>query len=207
MRGLKPSGNRCAQYIKTVASFTDAWIETSNNTKLEISLGRIFYRCVDWNTGDSSDFSSNSVASFTDAWIETKYLGAWKDYDKVASFTDAWIETTVANRTAAILSRIFYRCVDWNHDPTLTTIADVKSHLLQMRGLKLKDILEDDVNESRIFYRCVDWNISAERISRNFNVASFTDAWIETRSKRRLLRIAAVASFTDAWIETYQGRW
>ena len=33
-------------------------------------------------------------------------------------------------------------------------------------------------------------------------VASFTDAWIETRSKRRLLRIAAVASFTDAWIET-----
>ena len=33
-------------------------------------------------------------------------------------------------------------------------------------------------------------------------VASFTDAWIETKSKRRLLRIAAVASFTDAWIET-----
>ena len=35
-------------------------------------------------------------------------------------------------------------------------------------------------------------------------VASFTDAWIET--KRRLLSMAEVrvASFTDAWIETFE---
>ena len=77
-----------------VASFTDAWIETSQNTEIE---------------------PSELVASFTDAWIETTFFVSWIAYlCGVASFTDAWIETTVATRTAAIL----------------------KSHLLQMRGLK-----------------------------------------------------------------------
>ena len=33
-------------------------------------------------------------------------------------------------------------------------------------------------------------------------VASFTDAWIETRNVRHFLRSTRVASFTDAWIET-----
>ena len=52
------------------------------------------------------------VASFTDAWIETFCAAMARFWRLVASFTDAWIETTVATRTAAILSRIFYRCVD-----------------------------------------------------------------------------------------------
>ena len=77
-------------------------------------------------------------------------------------------------------SRIFYRCVDWNKPASF----------------------KRDITAGRIFYRCVDWNIGAERISRYFNVASFTDAWIETG----LMRITGckhlVASFTDAWIET-----
>ena len=56
------------------------------------------------------------------------------------------------------------------------------SHLLQMRGLKL--------NNRRFELECED-------------VASFTDAWIETPGgiAKKLLR--HVASFTDAWIETW----
>ena len=33
-------------------------------------------------------------------------------------------------------------------------------------------------------------------------VASFTDAWIETRTRRANSSHSRVASFTDAWIET-----
>ena len=33
-------------------------------------------------------------------------------------------------------------------------------------------------------------------------VASFTDAWIETRLRAFKIRALEVASFTDAWIET-----
>ena len=33
-------------------------------------------------------------------------------------------------------------------------------------------------------------------------VASFTDAWIETRRRACIIRRLEVASFTDAWIET-----
>ena len=32
---------------KEVASFTDAWIETYLNIDINVSNGRIFYRCVD----------------------------------------------------------------------------------------------------------------------------------------------------------------
>ena len=55
-----------------------------------------------------------------------------------------------------------------------------RSHLLQMRGLKLIS--------GYLFTNCA--------------VASFTDAWIETRLFADHLRITLVASFTDAWIET-----
>ena len=34
------------------------------------------------------------------------------------------------------------------------------------------------------------------------NVASFTDAWIETCVIRQIISVHVVASFTDAWIET-----
>ena len=56
------------------------------------------------------------------------------------------------------LCRIFYRCVDWN------------SHSLNRISL----------NVSRIFYRCVDWNNKNIVCRKPRNVASFTDAWIET---------------------------
>ena len=56
-----------------------------------------------------------------------------------------------------------------------------KSHLLQMRGLKRETDAKVNLSE----------------------VASFTDAWIETAMAQEFFRNAAVASFTDAWIETF----
>ena len=41
-------------------------------------------------------------------------------------------------------------------------------------------------------------------LARNW-VASFVDAWIETKDCARLLKILKVASFVDAWIETKKG--
>ena len=123
---------------------------------------------------------------------------------------------------SALFRRIFYRCVDWNIIAPSCLIL-VLSHLLQMRGLKLLLYLNSFQGDSRIFYRCVDWNF---RSGKNFcvrNVASFTDAWIETRKikgcwnfqSRIFYRcvdwnfycqseryVIGVASFTDAWIET-----
>ena len=57
----------------------------------------------------------------------------------------------------------------------------MESHLLQMRGLKLLKIF---------------W------LKKLINVASFTDAWIETPDRTCSSRDYTVASFTDAWIET-----
>ena len=64
--------------------------------------------------------------------------------------------------------------------PILEKLA-ILSHLLQMRGLKLKSTI-----------------LTSMLIS----VASFTDAWIETCIICRKRKANAVASFTDAWIET-----
>ena len=55
------------------------------------------------------------------------------------------------------------------------------SHLLQMRGLKLATLKQSK-------YR--------------LQVASFTDAWIETFGPLNIAGDMIVASFTDAWIET-----
>ena len=57
----------------------------------------------------------------------------------------------------------------------------MESHLLQMRGLKLKLL-----------------NVVLCKLG----VASFTDAWIETPSSYLKSKEYEVASFTDAWIET-----
>ena len=59
-------------FVREVASFTDAWIETC-------------YWCLRrWLL---------YVASFTDAWIETNWQNDSDTNFLVASFTDAWIET------------------------------------------------------------------------------------------------------------------
>ena len=77
-----------------------------------------------------------------------------------------------------------------------------RSHLLQMRGLKQFYITRRRHYRRRIFYRCVDWNKSYGPGVIACMVASFTDAWIETRLVVNVWFVAAVASFTDAWIET-----
>ena len=166
---------------------------------------RIFYRCVDWNI----------------------------------------LSSTNVGRTN---SRIFYRCVDWNLRERRSFFA-MPSHLLQMRGLKrcaisrvastaLSHLLQMRglkpwlsifyiIFNRRIFYRCVDWNIFIGLGYARPLVASFTDAWIETRCclcedscrESHLLQMRGlkltfavensiwkVASFTDAWIETVRMR-
>ena len=62
----------------------------------------------------------------------------------------------------------------------------MESHLLQMRGLKPSP---------------------TNTITTGINVASFTDAWIETDWLPSPGGIAKVASFTDAWIETLTLIW
>ena len=56
----------------------------------------------------------------------------------------------------------------------------MESHLLQMRGLKLL----------------------VSMVVQTTDVASFTDAWIETIINAKSGNCSEVASFTDAWIET-----
>ena len=107
---------------------------------------RIFYRCVDWNTVSLVKISTRlRVASFTDAWIETSH---WSVVNSVK-----------------------------------------ESHLLQMRGLKLRTAPPSRRHQSRIFYRCVDWNSKERNIMKLRKVASFTDAWIETKENSFCFRI------------------
>ena len=47
MRGLKLPFGLFKAYVSLVASFTDAWIETSGLKNTALTLCRIFYRCVD----------------------------------------------------------------------------------------------------------------------------------------------------------------
>ena len=122
-----------------VASFTDAWIETNSSRSPIIVTGRIFYRCVDWNS--------------------TK----WRRSDGISSrifyrCVDWNVDSDVSRSCSS--SRIFYRCVDWNSLGGTINWNGSKSHLLQMRGLKL-------LFGDRLY-------LFREQ------VASFTDAWIET---------------------------
>ena len=94
MRGLKRDVRRWYYRRESVASFTDAWIETRQQNRRP---------------------HLQKVASFTDAWIETLFEQCAQQLYRVASFTDAWIETLT---------------LIWYISPRL------KSHLLQMRGLK-----------------------------------------------------------------------
>ena len=143
---------------------------------------RIFYRCVDWNYIYCKKVCVYCfVASFTDAWIETISEGVTERPETVASFTDAWIETTVTSLPGCtILSRIFYRCVDWNLIVLLLyLIISVASFTDAWIETKEK-----------------------HRQYQHLKVASFTDAWIETEKQLSRITRKSVASFTDAWIET-----
>ena len=88
------------------------------------------------------------------------------------------------------------RCQCW--------IMETLSHLLQMRGLKLNFRVE--------YYGWLMSHLLQMRGLKHYRkvcvyrfrqVASFTDAWIETKSRNgSSINLSYVASFTDAWIET-----
>ena len=216
----------------------------------DLQYSRIFYRCVDWNPILTKEKGYTVVASFTDAWIETRMARSTAIMYWVASFTDAWIETEindinehvnlVASFTDAWIetgNMILYRIPLRSHllqmrglklFKYLNTGFQILSHLLQMRGLKRQRECDGGACHCRIFYRCVDWNQEGlegmqKKISRIFyrcvdwnfsfttdpllpEVASFTDAWIETTKGTASTIPQIVASFTDAWIETSMKR-
>ena len=100
---------------------------------------RIFYRCVDWNISWNTLYRYTIVASFTDAWIETG-IGAKKRQEAASRIFYRCVDWNPVSHFKDILKvrRIFYRCVDWNYPWELGIGIRNKSHLLQMRGLKLK---------------------------------------------------------------------
>ena len=180
MRGLKPvdADNKRSQLGRIFYRCVD-W-NSFGKINFSIGLSRIFYRCVDWNMEGVQIIEEAYVASFTDAWIETMI--------SVCQFTPSsrifyrcvdWNSVPVW-RNISIPSRIFYRCVDWNSSPSCGLSA----------------------GSSRIFYRCVDWNKIEKCKAVASSVASFTDAWIETDGTYVYNEGVNVASFTDAWIET-----
>ena len=78
-----------------------------------------------------------------------------------------------------------------------------QSHLLQMRGLKPVEIAE--MNQRRGSHLLQMRGLKhpyQKRYQHNSQVASFTDAWIETTNINTIKIQSLVASFTDAWIET-----
>ena len=105
------------------------------------------------------EFFRNAVASFTDAWIETLRYLACGEYGSVASFTDAWIETMIINILYYIQSSHLLQMRGLKLIRIVIMVDQLKSHLLQMRGLKPRPSMDSH---------------------RQNQVASFTDAWIET---------------------------
>ena len=135
MRGLKQDILLYLYHPQLVASFTDAWIETSFVMIIANPLEVASFTDAWIETPVRERISSaERVASFTDAWIETEGVIKRKSVQSVASFTDAWIETL-------------------NH---LIWQKALMSHLLQMRGLKQSTYYQLPSISGRIFYRCVD---------------------------------------------------
>ena len=96
------------------------------------------------------------VASFTDAWIETLMYANWQSDAYVASFTDAWIETDWLPSPGG-LAKVASFTDAWIETRQHVSCAYIiKSHLLQMRGLKQVAVTSMNRCRGRIFYRCVD---------------------------------------------------
>ena len=181
MRGLKHQ-KMIAQRQHDVASFTDAWIETTFTIKRYtftvcrifyrcvdwnilivlhsyLFLGRIFYRCVDWN-GMSEDGITGVNPSHL---LQMRGLKPWwhespKHWPCRIFYRCVDWNLKSKNNRSFRTRRIFYRCVDWNVNLKVRPCFLYKSHLLQMRGLKQAHEVGKDLNTGRIFYRCVDWN-------------------------------------------------
>ena len=143
---------------------------------------RIFYRCVDWNLLEVTPIRKRKQSHL----LQMRGL-----------------KLEVMCMLPLRIRRIFYRCVDWNpfylYHPQLHC---QKSHLLQMRGLKPLSTEDTCPKESRIFYRCVDWNRNTTIILILNNCRIFYRCVDWNRLDETPLTLKPVASFTDAWIET-----
>jgi len=103
------------------------------------------------------------VASFTDAWIETAADAIIRFRKQVASFTDAWIET---------------------YDMLCVTPATYGSRPSRTRGLKLNHFVLGHFGYPSRPSRTRGLKQVAQVYRRAGRVASFTDAWIETKTGR-----------------------
>ena len=143
-----------------VASFMEAWIETSSHLYLH---NRYFPSPPSWRRGlkliwQKRVDTGNWVASFMEAWIETgiadtanncivrRLLHGGVDWNRiaerdpnnsyVASFMEAWIETSFCATAGKSWCRLLHGGVDWN-------------------SLTIKKV---DSEERRLLHGGVDWN-------------------------------------------------
>ena len=139
MRGLKQK--RCATSTRAqkVASFTDAWIETwSCKCYLSIieshllqmrglklvtmyakvnNIGRIFYRCVDWNLKSKNNRSFRTRRIFyrcVDWNVNLKVRPCFLYKSHLLQMRGLKQAHEVGKDLNT--GRIFYRCVDWNRN-------------------------------------------------------------------------------------------
>ncbi len=94
-RGLKRFGNSHGPAQQHVASFAEAWIETSNNGahgKQSMTSPPSRRRGLKQPYAGERR-TAWSVASFAEAWIETISSDRFPRQLMVASFAEAWIET------------------------------------------------------------------------------------------------------------------
>ena len=209
-------------------------------------LSRIFYRCVDWNASDILRLQRLKSRIFYRC-VDWNMMANIRFFSRSSRIFYRCVDWNVSKSRYAIAkgSRIFYRCVDWNHclvvlllwckvasftDAWIETIGlnfeeiKGKSHLLQMRGLKLsvklissiwdlshllqmrglKQVLGSTYKlvRGRIFYRCVDWNTCISLGVRASVSRIFYRCVDWNMEGCCILCKSGVASFTDAWIET-----
>ena len=226
MRGLKPSPGgiakkllrrifyRCVDWnffggislnIFSVASFTDAWIETTKGMMIQLfRKSRIFYRCVDWNEAFRirkllrvGRIFYRCVDWNRQAFLHAyRFMGshllqmrglkhAWRGH-RIRPYRSHLLQMRGLKRWLLILipschqCRIFYRCVDWNLIAKSTELIKLSRIFYRCVDWNLNGKKTYNRWISRIFYRCVDWNAISRVASMALKVASFTDAWIET---------------------------
>ena len=83
VRGLKPERVKLCQRVSFVASFTGAWVETTEGDRTGVAGTshplRVRGLKLSYSRGGSGSFA---VASFTGAWVETPFHAWGKDaYD------------------------------------------------------------------------------------------------------------------------------
>ena len=121
-----------------------------------------------------------NVASFTDAWIETPICPESRRRARSHLLQMRGLKLKSPRNGLIPLSRIFYRCVDWNCAAMARfwrLLGRIFYRCVDWNRLCRTEVL---TQVSRIFYRCVDWNSLYVQELFNTPVASFTDAWIET---------------------------